>query len=104
MSTGVVLEKLKYDLQGEIEAPLQTQTGVKEFTCQVSSSASATQPLCMGVVCCVDFQFTIIWDWHIVWRGMTCTLAGLTFPPLRVRVDPSWQKALRGSEGHTSPK
>lgn len=104
MCTGVILEKLNCDLQGEIKAPLQTQTGVKEFTCWVPSSASATQPLHVGVMCYIDFQFTVIWDWHIVWRVMTCTLTGLTFPPLRIRVNPSWQKALRGSEGHISPE
>lgn len=104
MCTGVVLEKLECDLKWEINAPQQTQTAVREFTCQVLRSASTTQPPCMGVMCYTDFQFAVIWDLHVVRRGMTCTQAGLTFPPLRIRVDPSWQKALCGSEGHILPK
>lgn len=104
MCTGVILEKLKHDLPGERKTPLQTQTAVKEFTCWVPSSASTTQPLHMGVICYIGFQFTVIWDWHVIWRGMTCALAGLTFPPLRIRVDTSWQKALCRSEGHISPE
>lgn len=97
--TGVILEKLKCVLQREIKSPLQTQAGVKEFTC-----CSPAQPLSMGVMCYMDFQFTVIGAWHFLWRGTTHTLAGLTFPPLRLRVDPSWQKALRGSKGHISPR
>lgn len=103
MCTGVVLEKLKCGLWGEIYAPQWTQTAVRGFTCQVLSSASATQPPCMGATCYTDFQFTVIWDLHVVWRGVTCTQAGLTFPPLRIRVDPRWQKVLRGSKGHILP-
>lgn len=104
MCTGVVLEKLKCDLQWEINAPQQTQTAVREFTCQVLSSASTTQPPCMDVMCYTDFQFAVIWDLHVVCRGMTCTQASLTFPPedkggSKLAESPVWEQRAHLTQG-----
>lgn len=89
--------------KGKINAPQQTQTAVRVYLSGPQFSI-ITQPPSMGVMCYTDFHFAVIWDSRVVWRSMTCTQTGLTFPPLGIRGDPSWQKALCGNKGHILPK